>query len=101
MPVGLPPPPFIVQLCTRVPVIVYLNTLSVVLSLTAQMLEPSVTRSFGLELALLRLKLLAALWLPDSRYAAFVYRYTVSLPELLVRIHTSRPLTSCVLLTAI
>ena len=49
---------------------VYLNTLSVVESLTTQRYVPSVTMSLGLVLLLLRLKLLAAFWLPESRLAA-------------------------------
>ena len=48
IPVGLPPPDEIVQLPSKVPLVVYLKTLSVELSLTTQMLVPSVTRSLGL-----------------------------------------------------
>ena len=72
MPVGLSPPEVIVQLPSRVPETVYLKTLSVVLSLTTQILVPSVTRSLGLVLPLFRLKLLAAFWLPERRLAALV-----------------------------
>src|SRR3954469_1968152 len=67
MPVGEPPPPVSVQLPWSAPAREYLNTLSVVESLTTQMDAPSVTRSFGLLLPLLRAKLLAGLWLPERR----------------------------------
>ena len=70
MPVGLEPAPVIVQLPTSDPDTVYLKTLSVVASLTTQRFVPSVTMSLGLELPLLRLKLLAAFWLPERRLAA-------------------------------
>src|SRR4051812_3403101 len=78
MPVGLEPAPVIVQLPWSAPASVYLNTLSVVESLTTQRDVPSVTMSVGLALPLLRLKLLAAFWLPDRRPAAPVYRNTLS-----------------------
>src|SRR5262245_52261534 len=73
MPVGLVPAPVMVQEPWSVPARLYLNTLSVLESLTTQRDDPSVTMSLGLELPLLRLKLLAAFWLPDSRLAAPVY----------------------------
>jgi hypothetical protein len=79
IPVGRPPPLLIVQLPSSDPDIEYLNTLSVVLSFTTQIDEPSVTMSLGLRLYLLRLKLLAAFWLPVNRDAAFVYLKTLSL----------------------
>src|SRR5437016_6920255 len=82
----------IVQLPSSVPVSVYLNTLSVVLSLTTQNEVPSVTRSLPLLLALFKLKLLAALWLPESRLAAPVYLYTLSV--LLSRSQMSVPLVA-------
>src|SRR4051812_4408901 len=69
----------IVQLPSRLPESVYLNTLSVVLpSSTTQSELPSVTMPFGLVSALLRLKLLTALWLPERRLAAPVYLKTLS-----------------------
>ncbi len=73
IPVGLESRLSIVQLPSSVPVRVYLNTLSVAALLITQMLAPSVTRSVALEFWLLRLKLLAALWLPDTRKAAPEY----------------------------
>ena len=91
MPVGLVTPGVeIVQLATKVPVSVYLKTLSVVLSLTTHKYVPSVTMSLGLELPALRLKLLAAFWLPVVRLAAAVYLNTLS--DLLSTIQTSVPL---------
>src|SRR4051794_21177187 len=78
MPVGLEPAPVIVQLPSSEPVREYLNTLSVDESLTTQRDVPSVTMSLGLVLPLLRLKLLAAFWLPARRLAAPVYRKTLS-----------------------
>ena len=74
IPVGLPPPELIVQLPRSEPETVYLNTLSLELSLTTQMLEPSVTKSLGFVLPLLRLKLLAAVGLPEVKLAALAYR---------------------------
>ena len=79
MPVGLPPPPVIVQLPTSEPGSVYLNTLSCTASLTTHKCVPSVTMSLGLVLLLFRLKLLAAFWLPERRLAASVYLKTLSL----------------------
>ena len=67
-----------VQLPRSVPDRLYLNTLSVLESLTTQRFVPSVTMSLGLVLLLLRLKLLAAFWLPERRLAAPVYRKTLS-----------------------
>ena len=70
-PVGLPPPPLIVQLPSSDPPTVYLKTLSLLdVLLSTQMLAPSVTRSVASLLLLLRLKLLAAFWLPLVRVAA-------------------------------
>ena len=70
----------------------YLKTLSVELSLTTHSEVPSVTMSLGLVLPLLRLKLLAAFWLPDRRVAAPVYLKTLSLRA--STIHTSVPLVA-------
>ena len=67
IPVGLEPAPLIVQLPTSDPESVYLKTLSVLESLTTHRFVPSVTTSLGLVLLLLRLKLLAAFWLPERR----------------------------------
>src|SRR5262245_55815937 len=78
MPVGLEPAPLMVQLPTSDPDTVYLNTLSVLESLTTHRFVPSVTTSLGLVLLLLRLKLLAAFWLPERRLAAPVYLKTLS-----------------------
>ncbi len=70
-PVGLPPPELIVQLPSNEPLTVYLKILSVLdVLLTTQIDEPSVTRSEGLVLLPFRLKLLAAVWLPERRAAA-------------------------------
>ena len=69
IPVGLPPPPLMVQLFTSVPDILYLNTASVVLSLTTQRYVPSVTMSLGLRLLVLRLKLLAAVSVLEGQEA--------------------------------
>ena len=75
MPVGLPPPPEIVQLPCNEPLTVYLKTLSALLVLLrTQMLVPSVTRSVASLLALLRAKLLEEFWLPERRLAAPVKR---------------------------
>jgi len=74
---------------TSVPESVYLNTLSVVLSLTTHNDTPSVTMSLGLVLPAARLKLDAAFWLPDRRLAAPVYLKTLSV--LLSTSHTSVP----------
>ena len=63
----------IVQLPTRAPATVYLNTLSVLLSFTTHNDTPSVTISLGLVLPLARLKLDAAFWLPDRRLTVPVY----------------------------
>ena len=61
-------------------------------SLTTQSDVPSVTMSLGLALPLLRLKLLAAFWLPERRLAAPVYRNTLSC--LASTIQTSVPLVA-------
>src|SRR4051794_27114644 len=91
MPVGLVPAPVIVQLLsTRDPASVYLNTVSVLESLTTQRFAPSVTMSLGSVLPLARLKLLAAFWLPEVRLAAPVYLNTLSC--LASTIQTSVPL---------
>ncbi len=89
IPVGLEFAELIFQLPTRLPDTVYLNTLSVLESLTTHSDAPSVTMSLALRLPLLRLKLLAAFWLPESRLAAPAYLYTLSLFE--STIHTSVP----------
>jgi hypothetical protein len=73
IPVGDPPPLVIVQLPWNDPVSEYLSTLSVAESSTTQMDVPSVTMSLGSLFWLMRLKLLAAFWLPDNRLAAPVY----------------------------
>src|SRR5262249_716570 len=65
-----------VQLPSKLPDMLSLNTLSVVLSSTTQNGVPSVTMPLPLSFLffpLVRLKLLAALWLPESRLAAPVY----------------------------
>src|SRR4051794_15728057 len=81
-----------VQLPSEEPDSVYLKTLSVVLSSTTQMDVPSVTMPLPLVLALFRLKLLAALWLPERRPAAPVYLKT--LPCLLSTSQMSVPLVA-------
>src|SRR4051812_22410968 len=92
MPVGLVPAPAMAQLPSSAPERVYLKTLSVVESSTTHRLTPSVTMSLGLALLVLRLKLLAAFWLPDRRLAALVYRNTLSC--LASTIQTSVPLVA-------
>ena len=93
MPVGLLAPGVeIVQLPCKLPATLYLNTLSVVESLTTHSDAPSVTMSLGLVLPLLRLKLLAAFWLPERRVAAPAYLNTLSL--LASTIQTSVPLVA-------
>src|SRR4029077_18531626 len=93
MPVGCVFAGSMAQLPSDEPESVYLKTLSVVLpSSTIQNDVPSVTRSLGLVSALLRPKLLAALWLPDRRLKAPVYLKTLSLLGLLARIQMSVPL---------
>ena len=91
-PVGLELAGSIVQLPSEVPATAYLKTLSVEESLTTQSDVPSVTMSMGLALPLLRLKLLAAVWLPESRLAAPVYLNTLSLVA--STIQTSLPLVA-------
>src|SRR4029077_19945845 len=78
MPVGLDLPEPMVQLPRSDPDTVYLNTLSVLESLTTHRFVASVTTSLGLVLLLLRLKLLAAFWLPERRLAAPAYLKTLS-----------------------
>src|SRR4051812_9317055 len=91
-PVGLALAASMVQLPSSDPDRLYLNTLSVVASLTTHREEPSVTMPLPLELLPFRLKLLAALWLPESRLAAPVYLTTLSC--LLSRIQMSVPLVA-------
>src|SRR6516165_10351119 len=68
-----------VQLPSRLPLSVYLKTLSALLpSSTTQRDVPSVTIPLALLLPLLRLKLLAAVWVPERRLAAPVYLKTLS-----------------------
>ena len=68
----------------------YLKTLSVVLSLMTQIEVPSVTMPFALLLLRFKLKLLEEFRLPDRRPAAAVYLNTLSV--LLSTIQTSVPL---------
>ena len=75
MPVGCVFAGSMAQLPSNEPDSVYLKTLSAVPS-TTQNEVPSVTMSWGFVSPLwppARLKLLAALWLPESRLAAPVY----------------------------
>src|SRR5262245_14120139 len=83
-----------VQLPREAAARVYLDPLSVVPSSTIQMDVPSVTMSLGVVLPLASLKLLAALWLPDSRLAAPVYLKTLSLLVLLASTQMSVPLVA-------
>src|SRR5436305_659711 len=93
MPVGCAFAGSMVQLPSDEPARVYLNTLSAVPpSSTIQIEAPSVTMSLGAVLPLAGLKLLAALWLPDSRLAAPVYLKTLSLLVLLASTQMSVPL---------
>src|SRR5581483_9675814 len=81
MPVGWAFAASIAQLPSAEPERVYLKTLRTVPS-TTQNDVPSVTMSCGLVSPLwppTRLKLLAALWLPDRRLAAPAYLKTLSL----------------------
>ena len=60
IPVGLVAPGVVMVQLPPAPAVVYLNTLSEVLSLTTHRLIPSVTMSLGLVLPLFKLKLLTA-----------------------------------------
>src|SRR6476619_7512036 len=77
-PVGLTLAASMAQLPSSEPASAYLNTLSVLPSSTTQKEVPSVTMPLPLALPLFRLKLLAALWLPERRAAAPVYLNTLS-----------------------
>src|SRR4051812_49042922 len=77
-PVGLALAASMAQLPSDEPARVYLNTLLALPSSTTQKEAPSVTMPLGLVSAPVREKLLAALWLPESRLAAPAYLKTLS-----------------------